>query len=93
MPVKLAHVINSFVSNTSDKALPSANDGPRQLLRSAGPKPCSCSITDGTRLDLWAVFGTEPNLLLRRPTVTIEIDVASRMILGSLVSFEPPRNH
>jgi hypothetical protein len=90
MPVKLAHGIDSFVGNTSDKALPSANDGPRQLLRSAGPKPCSCSIIDETRLDLWVVLGTEPNLVLSRPTVTIEIDVAIRMILGYLVSFEPP---
>jgi hypothetical protein len=90
MPVKLAHEIDSFVGNTSDKALPSANDRPRQLLRSAAPKPCSCSIIGETRLDLWVVLGTEPNLLLGRPTVTIEIDVATSMILCCLVSFKPP---
>jgi hypothetical protein len=90
MPAKLAHGIDSFAGNTSDKTLPSANDRPRQLLRSAAPKPCSCSIIDETRLDLWVVIGTEPNLLLGRPTVTIEIDVATSMILGYPISCKLP---
>jgi hypothetical protein len=90
MRVKLAHGIHSFVGNPSDKALPSANDETRQSFRSAAPKPCSCSIVDKTRLDYWVVMDTETNLPLGRPTVTINIDAATQLVLGYMVSFEPP---
>lgn len=51
-------------------------------------KPLELVIMDHTRVDLW-VLDTETGLPLGRPWLTTAIDVATRMILGYLISFEP----
>jgi putative transposase len=52
-------------------------------------RPLELVIMDHTILDTWTVLDTETFLPLGRPTLTVAIDVATRMILGYLVSFEP----
>jgi putative transposase len=51
-------------------------------------RPLELVIMDHTRLDIW-VLDSELNLPLGRPWLTIAIDVATRMVLGYLISFEP----
>jgi putative transposase len=52
--------------------------------------PLELVIMDHTVIDTWVVFDTEQFLPLGRPTLTVAIDVATRMVLGYLISFEPP---
>jgi len=52
-------------------------------------RPLELVIMDHTVFDTWTVLDTETFLPLGRPTLTVAIDVATRMILGYLVSFEP----
>ena len=90
MPVKIDRGIYSFVPNASDKAPTFATDETRQSLRTAAPNSLSSSIMDVSRADVWIVLDTELNLPLGSPTVTVGIDVATRMALSCLVSFELP---
>jgi putative transposase len=52
-------------------------------------EPLELVIMDHTVVDTFVVFDNEFFLPLGRPTLTVAIDVATRMILGYLVSFEP----
>jgi putative transposase len=52
--------------------------------------PLELTIMDDTIADGWTVLDTKKYLPLGRPTITVNIDVATRMILGHLVSFEHP---
>lgn len=52
-------------------------------------KPLEMVIMDHTKIDTWTVLDTETGLPLGRPWLTVAIDVATRMPLGYLVSFEP----
>ncbi len=52
-------------------------------------RPLELVIMDHTVFDTWTVLDTETFLPLGRPTLTVAIDVATRMILGYLVTFEP----
>lgn len=53
-------------------------------------RPLQLAIMDSTTADTWTVIDTETFIPLGRPTITVCIDVYTRMILGHLVSFEPP---
>lgn len=64
-------------------------------LRFAGIKdsptadaPLEMVIMDHTRADAWTVLDTLTGLPLRRPTLTVAIDVCTRTILGYLISYE-----
>lgn len=50
--------------------------------------PLEIVIMDHTRADAWTVLDTETGLPLRRPTLTVAIDVCTRVILGYLISYE-----
>ncbi len=52
--------------------------------------PLELVVMDHTVFDTWMVLDTKHFLPLGRPGLTVAIDVATRMILGYLVSFEPP---
>lgn len=47
-------------------------------------------MIDSTILDAWCCLDDETMLPLGRPTLTIGIDVFTRMILAVIVTFEPP---
>lgn len=47
-------------------------------------------MIDSTILDAWCCLDDETMLPLGRPTLTIAIDVFTRMILAVIVTFEPP---
>jgi putative transposase len=51
--------------------------------------PLEVVIMDHTRADSWTVLDTATGLPLRRPTLTVAIDVCTRVILGYLISYEP----
>lgn len=51
--------------------------------------PLELVIMDHTPIDAFVVFDNEHFLPLGRPTLTVAIDVATRMVLGYLLSFEP----
>jgi len=51
--------------------------------------PLELVIMDHTVIDTHVVIDTQTYLPLGRPTLTVAIDVATRMILGYLISFEP----
>ena len=55
--------------------------------------PLELVIMDHTPLDTWLVLDNEQFLPLGRPYLTVAIDVATRMVLGYLISFEPPSLH
>ena len=59
----------------------------------AATRPLELVIMDHTKIDTWLVFDTEHFLPLGRPWLTIAIDVATRCVLGYLISFEPPSLH
>lgn len=50
--------------------------------------PLEIVIMDHTRADAWTVLDTATGLPLRRPTLTVAIDVCTRVILGYLISYE-----
>lgn len=50
--------------------------------------PLEMVIMDHTRADAWTVLDTLTGLPLRRPTLTVAIDVCTRIILGYLISYE-----
>lgn len=52
-------------------------------------RPLELVIMDHTVADNWVVFDSEARLPLGRPTLTVAIDVCTRMVLGYLISFEP----
>lgn len=52
--------------------------------------PLDLVIMDHTKIDTWTVLDTDTFLPLGRPHLTVAIDVCTRMILGYLVTFEPP---
>lgn len=52
--------------------------------------PLELVIMDHTVFDSWMVYDSKECLPLGRPGLTIAIDVCTRMILGYLLSFEPP---
>lgn len=52
--------------------------------------PLELTIMDSTTMDTWTVLDTSTYLPLGRPTLTVNIDVATRCILGYLITFEPP---
>ncbi|UGY04317.1 integrase catalytic domain-containing protein [Bradyrhizobium quebecense] len=52
--------------------------------------PLEIVIVDHTRADAWTVLDTTTGLPLRRPTLTIAIDVCTRIILGYVVTYEDP---
>jgi putative transposase len=54
--------------------------------------PLELTIMDDTVADVHVV-DTETYLPLGRPTLTVNIDVATRCVLGYLISFEPPSLH
>lgn len=56
-------------------------------------EPLELVIMDHTVIDTFVVFDNEFFLPLGRPTLTVAIDVATRMILGYLISFEPASLH
>ncbi|ABE62188.1 Integrase, catalytic region [Nitrobacter hamburgensis X14] len=56
-------------------------------------RPLELVIMDHTVVDTWVVFDTEQFLPLGRPTLTVAIDVATRCVLGYLISFEPASLH
>lgn len=47
-------------------------------------------LIDSTVLDAWCAFDDETMLPLGRPTLTIAIDLYTRMILAVIITFEPP---
>jgi putative transposase len=47
-------------------------------------------LIDSTVLDTWCVLDDETLLPLGRPTLTVAIDLATRMILAAVVTYEPP---
>lgn len=47
-------------------------------------------LIDSTVLDTWCVLDDETMLPLGRPTLTIAIDLYTRMILAAIVTYEPP---
>jgi putative transposase len=51
--------------------------------------PLELVIMDHTPIDTHIVLDTQTYLPLGRPTLTVAIDVATRMILGYLITFEP----
>ena len=51
-------------------------------------RPLELVIMDHTKIDLW-VLDSETGLPLGRPWLTVAIDVATRMVLGYLITFEP----
>lgn len=53
-------------------------------------KPLELVIIDHTRLDAWTVLDHVNYVPFKRPTLTVAIDVATRMILGYLISGEAP---
>ncbi|MAN47625.1 MAG: hypothetical protein CMF04_15700 [Hyphomonas sp.] len=55
-------------------------------------RPLELVLIDHTRLDVWAVVEDQYGRLVmtERPWLTLAIDVYSRMILGAVLSFEPP---
>jgi putative transposase len=63
-------------------------NGIRESLQA--DKPLELVIMDHTPVDTWTVLDTETYIPLGRATLTVAIDVATRMILGHLLSFEPP---
>jgi putative transposase len=52
--------------------------------------PLELVIMDHTVFDTWMVFDSKEFLPLGRPGLTIAIDVCTRMVVGYLLSFEPP---
>jgi putative transposase len=52
--------------------------------------PLELTIMDSTTFDAFMVLDTETYLPLGRPTLTVCLDVATRMVLGYLISFEAP---
>ncbi|BBO14792.1 DDE-type integrase/transposase/recombinase [Bradyrhizobium sp. TM102] len=52
--------------------------------------PLELVIMDHTVFDTWMVFDSKEFLPLGRPGLTVAIDVCTRMIVGYLLSFEPP---
>lgn len=53
-------------------------------------RPGQLVIMDHTRMDNWVLFDDVTQMPLGRLTLTVAIDVATRCILGFLVSAEPP---
>lgn len=55
-------------------------------------RPLELVLIDHTRVDAWAVVEDEYGRLVmtERPWLTLAIDVYSRMIVGAVMSFEPP---
>jgi putative transposase len=47
-------------------------------------------LIDSTILDTWCVLDDETMLPLGRPTLTIAIDLFTRMILAVIITYEPP---
>lgn len=47
-------------------------------------------MIDSTILDAWCCLDDETMLPLGRPTLTLAIDVCTRMILAAIITFEPP---
>jgi putative transposase len=47
-------------------------------------------LIDSTVMDTWCVLDDETGLPLGRPTLTIAIDLYTRMILAVIITFEPP---
>jgi putative transposase len=47
-------------------------------------------LIDSTVMDAWCVLDDETGLPLGRPTLTIAIDLFTRMILAVIITFEPP---
>jgi putative transposase len=47
-------------------------------------------LIDSTVMDTWCVLDDETMLPLGRPTLTIAIDLFTRMILAIIITFEPP---
>lgn len=52
--------------------------------------PLELAVMDSTTFDDWTVLDTETYLPLGRPTLSVCLDVATRMPLGYLLTFEPP---
>jgi putative transposase len=52
--------------------------------------PLELGIMDDTKIDTWTVLDTEKFLPLGRANLTVNFDVATRCVLGYLLSFEPP---
>lgn len=52
--------------------------------------PLELAIMDSTTFDDWVVLDTSSYLPLGRPTLTVCLDVATRMPLGYVLTFEPP---
>jgi putative transposase len=58
--------------------------------------PIECSkalqyvLIDSTIADAWCVLDTKTMLPLGRPTITVAIDLFSRMVLAIIITFEPP---
>lgn len=55
-------------------------------------RPLELVLIDHTRLDVWAVVEDQYGrvVMTERPWLTLAIDVYSRMILGAVMTFEPP---
>jgi putative transposase len=55
-------------------------------------RPLQFVMFDHTRVDAWAVILDENGdpILVERPWLTVAIDVFSRMILGAVLTYEPP---
>lgn len=51
--------------------------------------PLEIVIMDHTCADSWTILDTATGLPLRRPTLTVAIDVCTRVVLGYLISYEP----
>jgi putative transposase len=52
-------------------------------------------LFDHTQLDVWAIVEDEEGnaYFVERPTLTLAVDLFSRMVLGAELSFEPPSLH
>lgn len=55
-------------------------------------RPLELVLIDHTRLDAWAIVEDQYGrvVMTERPWLTLAIDVYSRMILGAVLTFEPP---
>lgn len=62
-------------------------NGSREALKAT--KPLELVIMDHTVLDAWCILDDVNFVPFRRPTLTVAIDVATRMPLGYLISGEP----
>jgi len=56
-------------------------------------EPLELVIMDHTTADAWCVVDTEFGIPLGRPTLTLAIDVCTRVVVGYTLSFEPPNLH